>query len=583
MTQIGKRRRTPRVQTQQSGGSKPHTVYVKDEEKEPDKNLFLHGKITRDNALILAIRSTDFLNKACHLLDHEYFEGDIAKGLIKSIFSYYAKYQKAPSNNITEWIDKQAANNKIKKDYVNHIHTYVKNLLELETPDPRATIDFLQDTVHTKVMMDHTTEALSLLKAGRKDQARRLYVDMFDKTDPRVYDDFTDEKPQLHTPFPHHVIAGVAGEFADLYSKYLESPREFFYMSFLTCLGSVLADKVQVVTELDAQPRLYTLLLGESARTRKSTAAKKAYQFFKETLEQDEFYIIHGTGSGEGVARVLNEKNPLLVYYDEFKSMVDKSSYKGSSLLSLVTVLFDNNTWDNKLKKEKDSVDVVDGYLSILGCSTVETYEKLFTTQFIDIGFTNRVFLVPGEGKRKNAIPRKIPDEEKEPIKRNLLKIIDRAAAGIYLPIQPEAFARYHRWYHEETDTDTPYGRRIDTYGTRLMSLLTVNEHKDQVDLAIVEKVVALMEWQFQMRQIYEPINVENKYAELEEKIRRKLHANPKGITEGILKNRVRADNYGIRMWDYALSNLRAAGEIQIIHQGKTRLIIPLKLKKEDD
>ena len=40
--------------------------------------------------------------------------------------------------------------------------------------------------------------------------------------------------------FPE-IYSGVAGEFSELYSNYLESPREFFYMTFLTChFGTVL-------------------------------------------------------------------------------------------------------------------------------------------------------------------------------------------------------------------------------------------------------------------------------------------------------------------------------------------------------
>jgi hypothetical protein len=41
-------------------------------------------------------------------------------------------------------------------------------------------------------------------------------------------------------PFPD-IMSGAAGEFAEVYSDVLESPKQFFFMSFLVCLGSVLS------------------------------------------------------------------------------------------------------------------------------------------------------------------------------------------------------------------------------------------------------------------------------------------------------------------------------------------------------
>lgn len=121
--------------------------------------------------------------------------------------------------------------------------------------------------------------------------------------------------------FPESVMTGVAGDFANLYSSYLESPKEFFFMAFLTCEGTLLANQLTLDSEITPQPRLYTVLLGESADDRKSTAIKKTVDFFREFYEE-RFTVCSGVGSAEGLQQILKktEDAGLLLCFDEFNS-----------------------------------------------------------------------------------------------------------------------------------------------------------------------------------------------------------------------------------------------------------------------
>jgi hypothetical protein len=92
-------------------------------------------------------------------------------------------------------------------------------------------------------------------------------------------------------------MSGAAGRFAEVYGEVLESPREFLYLAFLTGLGTLLY-KLTLASELKVQPRLYTLLLGQSADDRKSTALDKTVEFFQNYSKQ--FQICRGVGSAEG-------------------------------------------------------------------------------------------------------------------------------------------------------------------------------------------------------------------------------------------------------------------------------------------
>ena len=55
---------------------------------------------------------------------------------------------------------------------------------------------------------------------------------------------FSEENKESILSFPCYVMSGVAGDFAELYSSYLETPKEFLFISYLTCLGTTLANRL---------------------------------------------------------------------------------------------------------------------------------------------------------------------------------------------------------------------------------------------------------------------------------------------------------------------------------------------------
>ena len=72
--------------------------------------------------------------------------------------------------------------------------------------------------------------------------------------------------------WPNDVMAGGAGLFARTYAKYQESPEPFHFMGYLTSLAYDDRKKITLGSLIQPQPRLFTVLLGESADDRKSTA-----------------------------------------------------------------------------------------------------------------------------------------------------------------------------------------------------------------------------------------------------------------------------------------------------------------------
>jgi hypothetical protein len=381
-----------------------------------------------------------------------------------------------------------------------------------------------------------------------------LSVESTEKPYLEVVDTAMEPQPEDSLEFPHWIMDGIAGDFAELYSSYLEVPSHFFYMGFLSCLGALIADRVTIASEIAPQPRLYTLLLGESADDRKSTAVDKVAGFFSWSI--DRFPCTWGVNSAAGLQKYLEETTNLIILLDEFKQFVSKCKREGSVLLPAVGTLYESNRYEARTKKEHIRID--NAYLSILAASTADTYENTWDSSFTDIGFANRLWIVPGTGKRKHALPTKIPDNEKYLLKQRLGEIL-RSVGETEFEITPEAFKLYDSWYLNREKS--VHSRRLGGYATRFMSLICVSEQKPAVDTETVNKVVALADWQLKARQLHDPIDAEGKVAKLEEKIRRQLK-NKGPLTEFQLKRAVNYNRYGTWAWVNATRNMKGQKEI---------------------
>jgi hypothetical protein len=354
--------------------------------------------------------------------------------------------------------------------------------------------------------------------------------------------------------FPNFVLTGVAGKFSRLYGRYLEAPAHFFFMCFLTCLGACLSDHLTLKTEIQPQPRFFTILLGESSDDRKSTAIKKTVEFFKHATEN--FPTCWGVGSAEGLQKRFEKGNRLLLCLDEFKAFVGKCKIQSSVLLPCVNTLYESNHYESWTKKHE--ICLQEAYLSILAASTVQTYERTWDSSFTDIGFNNRLFLVPGSGQKKHSFPSKVPDYEVEILKTEVGKVLKHAGYNPELDLTPDAKERFHEWYMNLERSI--HAKRLDAYALRLMTLLAVNDLKTAVDLDTVGKTLSICDWQLEARQVHDPIDADNETAKMEEKIRRVVSKVAR--TDRELKQYTNVKKTGLWVYERAKKNLLHAREI---------------------
>jgi len=366
-------------------------------------------------------------------------------------------------------------------------------------------------------------------------------------------------------------MSGVALKFTDTYSQYVEAPRSFLYASYMTALGSMLSDHLTLQSEIRPEPRFYTVLVGDSADDRKSTAGDLTLKFFRETFV--DFESCGGIGSAEGLMKKLNQLSnsgtrtaKLLLFFDEFKQFVSKCKIDGSVLLPCVTTLFESNRYESHTKTS--SIDIDSAYLSIIACTTRETFDSMWSGTFTDIGLNNRLFLVSGKGERRFAIPRTIPAAEKKKLQGWTADICTLAKDGLEMKIEDDAFDLYEQWYMGLERS--VYSKRIDTYGLRFMPLLALNDGKTAIDFETVEKVITVMDWQLKVRRELTPIDADNEVARMEQKIRRQLENHGRSKRE--LQQNTNANRAGTWLFKTALDNLVSAQEIRYDKQAKVYL-----------
>ncbi len=182
----------------------------------------------------------------------------------------------------------------------------------------------------------------------------------------------------------------------------------------------------------------------------------------------------------------------------------------------------------------------------------------MWTPAFLDIGFLNRLWLVRDQGERKFSIPKEIPAAEVKALHRKLGELLKKFPNFIKLSITEGARTVFDQWYFNVESS--PFIKRLDTYGLRLMILLTVNEGRSEVTEDIVRRVVKLLEWQLTVRREVDPIDAEGSIARMEEMIRRVLSNGPLGKRE--LQRKVNYQRVGIFIWTSAIRNLQSAREV---------------------
>jgi hypothetical protein len=255
------------------------------------------------------------------------------------------------------------------------------------------------------------------------------------------------------------------------YTSSQESPERFHTWSALSAISSALARKVFMYRgHYTLFPNQYVVLVSESARCRKTTAANIAVNMLKRTgadmlvekltmqyLSKHLCEIAKKNGTGD---------SNISIYSPELSNFLGSDAYN-SGLISMLTSVYDcPETWEYRTKNA--GIDILKNVcVNILGCTTMEWMSQHLPGDTVEGGFTGRViFVVSDEPKCRNAWPELSQDEliMKDRLIHDLTQIAK--LRGVYT-VTPEAKEFYTKWYETVKDPEDArlkpyYGRKGD-------------------------------------------------------------------------------------------------------------------------
>lgn len=373
-------------------------------------------------------------------------------------------------------------------------------------------------------------------------------------------------------PFPKEIVRGLAREFVEIYEPIRETSPQALWLSFMCNLGCMVSPYVRLNAN-SSEPRIYGVILGRSARTRKSTALNAAADVFKSKEFSQYVRTIRGFGSSEGLMCTLGvskEPAPVIVHFDEINVLARKTSQDGSAGISAFNTLYEDHDYDHPLARDA-GYTVRNAYVSLIGASTVDDFVKTWKGQHQDAGFLNRLLIVGVDRPEKDIAFPVDPEADR-------LEVIRRSISELYQDVQQrprkyrlskEAERLWSEFYAQRGDS--PEWDRIDTYGLRLMALQTLLERDEAVTAETVERVISFLSYEVVVRQAATPIVAENQTAELEQQIQSKL-ANVSEMTKRTLYRATNANRKGIQIFNRALDNLAKEGVI--VYWGKGRSVL---------
>lgn len=526
--------------------------------------------------LAFLTRDLEFFNRNKVNIRFDHFQNQYCRDICEQVQEYHIKYQEAISKEILRnEIEKMFYERKKRDSTLDEYWERIDNLFAMELTGKQYTEDevvkFAQCQQMKKVLgdaIDRVTNREDLTPI-LGDVTKALAIGS------KVIEEGTGENLCIEE-FPKNAIQGFPKHFAELYSETMESPYPFWVFNVLACMGNILSTRIKLNTSLFVEPRLYIVCLGASGDTRKSESGRQVIRFFdewaalKEPLREDDqpsqyFNTLTGCGSAEGLMDRLKISPRLILVYDELRSFVQKSNIKGSNLLQEVNTLFENTGAENAVKGHFQQVK--DAHLSLLAFCTTDTWDTLFTPSFLDIGFVNRLWIVPGEGKRKDFNPKPIPEHEKKKLMLKMDKLVESFPPNTIIEYTPEAEERLQQWYQSYTRTD--FTKRIETYGSRLLLLMAASEGMNSISLGMAERCINLMEWQVRVREAYQPQEYTDTMSQIQVLIRRVVNRNP-GITRGRLDNSIHAERFDNWKVDKAIENLVKFKELRQVPYKKT-------------
>ncbi len=264
-------------------------------------------------------------------------------------------------------------------------------------------------------------------------------------------------------------LTGLAGDIVRTLAPHTESDPAALLFQFLTAFGNCVNGGPHFLVENTRHPgRLFTAIVGESAKARKGTSWQQIRALFEAADEAWAGKITGGLSSGEGLiwavrdpstsqgkngAETVDEGVPdkrLLVVEGELASVL-KNIGRESNILSVVL----RNAWDSgKLRTltKSSPVTATGAHISVVGHITLPELRRTLAATDQQNGFANRFLWVCA--RRSQLLPDggSLADQDHDRLCRRVALALAEARKVSRLTRTPDAGQLWHEIYAELAD-----------------------------------------------------------------------------------------------------------------------------------
>jgi len=322
----------------------------------------------------------------------------------------------------------------------------------------------------------------------------------------------TEEPAFSPTPIPDAARYGWIGEYIDLVEPTTEAPDAFHLACGLTLIGACIGRRMALLHASERLlPNFYTLLIGPSGRARKDTAIKRSLALpmlppppgsFMVSLGIP-FRVTRDVSSAEGLISRLAKHPNLYFYVTEFAKLMHNATRESTSSISptLMDAYDGPPTLQNNVKKDEDSREAINPFLSIMAAVQPEILAQLIGDSQQYSGFLNRWLLIVGDGKGPRPNPPHLDETAGWQLMRRATDAIGSYAEGSVLGFDAEAVARWDAWYidaYPQGDTSSQedaMGIRLGTLVKKVALVHAVLDRSATIRRDHLDAAIATVDW----------------------------------------------------------------------------------------
>jgi Bifunctional DNA primase/polymerase, N-terminal/Primase C terminal 1 (PriCT-1) len=297
------------------------------------------------------------------------------------------------------------------------------------------------------------------------------------------------QRTEFSPAFPKAAWRGVFADYRAAMQGATEASDVFHFAALWTRCAVALGRNVSFPYGMSLYPNVYLLVYGPTG-DRKTTATRKATEL------GDQFKVVSGGGSGEGLADDFSGAEPghgFLLHAEEFSQILRPGRWEGATLIPFLTQCFDcPDRYEMKFRKAPISLERPTP--SLLAGATPEWFWQDFRTRDFQGGFGNRLFFLTGARKPVIALP-DAPDLSKTSRAVNDLSIVEPCRAH-FAPNARTLWEQFYLAWDAEEDRRDPLllaaVKRIPAYIIKLGMVYASSERTlpeitlDQLSAAIL-------------------------------------------------------------------------------------------------